>query len=278
MLAPLLITLREGMEAALILGIIFAYLARTGNPRHFGAVWLGTGAAVAASLAAGAAVFLTVGELEGAAEEVFEGTAMFLAVAMLTYMVVWMKRQASAIRGELQEKVRAALATGSGMALSLLAFVVVGREGMETALFFYASTRASTPLESLLGGALGLAIAVALGYSLYRGSHRLNLRAFFNVTGVLLILFAAGLLAHGIHEYHEAGLLPEMIEHVWDVNWLLDEKSTLGRFLTALVGYNANPSLLEVLAYAAYLATALAYYLRDAGRSLSRPSPRPQQA
>lgn len=266
MIAPLLVTLREGLEAALILGIIMAYLARTGNGHRSGPMWAGTGLAVLVSLLAGAAVFFTVGELEGTAEQLFEGSALFLAVAMLTYMVVWMRHQASGIREELQEKVQAALRSGSGFALALMAFVVVVREGIETALFFFASTLSSTPIESIVGGLLGLILAAALGYSFYRGSHRLNLRAFFNVTGVLLIVVAAGLLAHGVHEYQEAGILPEIVEHVWNLNWLLEEESTLGRFATALVGYNGTPSLLEVLAYIAYLGASLTYYFRSSKR------------
>lgn len=278
MLASLLVTLREGLEAALILGIILAYLVRTGNRDRFAPVWLGTGAAVAVSLAAGIAIFLTVGELEGNAEELFEGTAMLAAVAVLTYMVIWMKHQAAGMRASLQERVEVALRSGSGLALGLLAFVVVVREGIETALFFFASALASTPAESVAGGLLGLLLAAVLGYSVYTGSHRLNLRVFFNVTGALLILFAAGLLAHGIHEYHEAGLLPEVVRHVWDVNWLLPERSTLGRFLTALFGYNGNPSLVEVVSYVAYLAVSFGYYFRRPSPRLSEASGRPQQA
>ncbi|MHB0869269.1 MAG: iron uptake transporter permease EfeU [Chloroflexota bacterium] len=274
MVAPLLVTLREGLEAALILGIIVAYLVRTGNRDGLRPVWLGTGLAVLASLLAGAGVFFTVGALEGAAEQVFEGVAMLVAVAMLSYVVVWMRHQSSGLRAQLQEKLQAAVGSGSGLALLLMAFVVVVREGIETALFFFAATRAATPTESVVGGLLGLVLAVALGYSIYRGSHRLDLRAFFNVTGLLLILFAAGLLAHGIHEFHEAGLIPEVVAHVWDVNWLIDEKSTPGRFLTALVGYNGNPSLVEVVAYLAYLAAALAYYFRSAGRPSAVADPR----
>lgn len=267
MVAPLLITLREGLEAALIIGIVLAYLARTGNGHRSAPVWAGTAAAILVSVIAGVAIFLTVGELEGAAEQIFEGTAMLLAVAMLTYMVIWMKRQSSSIRGELQDKVQAALRSGSGLALAAMAFLVVVREGIETALFFFASSRSGTAVESLLGGIAGLALATALGYAVYRGSHRLNLGTFFNATGVLLIVFAAGLLAHGIHEFEEAGVVPILIEHLWDVNWLLDEKSDLGRFLTALVGYNGNPSLLEVAGYVSYLALSLNRYLSPSARS-----------
>jgi len=275
MVAPLLVTLREGLEASLILGIIMAYLDRTGNAHRSGPVWAGTGLAVLVSLVAGAMVFFTVGELNGTGEQIFEGSALFLAVAMLAYMVVWMRHQVSGIRVGLQEKVQAALRSGSGVALALMAFVVVVREGIETALFFFASTRSSSPLESTAGGLLGLIFAVALGYSLYRGSRGLNLRAFFDVTGVLLIIVAAGLLARGVHEFQEAALLPQIVEHVWSTNWLLNEESTMGRFLTALVGYNGSPSLLEVLAYVAYLATSLTYFRSpERPQRLDQPGPK----
>jgi high-affinity iron transporter len=278
MIAPLLVTLREGLEAALIVGIILAHLARTGNRRRFGAVWTGTALAVLVSLLAGAAVFVTVGELEGRPEQIFEGSAMLLAVAMLSYMVVWMRRQASGIGAQLQERLQAVLSSGSGLALMLLAFVVVVREGIETVLFFFAASQTTTPVDSAIGGLLGLAIAGGLGLSIYRGSRWLPLRTFFNVTGGMLLLFAAGLLGHGIHEYQEAGLLPEIVDHVWNVNWLLDENSTLGRFLSALVGYNGSPSLLETLAYLGYLATSFTYYFRTGQRRRGIPERSPRQA
>jgi high-affinity iron transporter len=147
--------------------------------------------------------------------------------------------------------------------LVILAFVVVVREGIETVLFLFAATRvAESPLLFTVGGFLGLAIAIVIGYSIYKGSSRLNLRTFFNVTSLVLIVFAAGLLAHGIHEFHEAGIIPPIIEQVWDINHILPEKSTFGRFLTAIVGYNGNPSLVEVVAYSVYLALALGSYFR----------------
>ena len=267
MIAPLLITLREGLEATLILGIVLAYLARTGNGDRSGQVWAGTAVAILVSLAAGIGIFFTVGELEGAAEQIFEGSAMLLAVAMLTYMVVWMRRQASSIKTDLHARVQTALRSGSSLALALMAFFVVLREGIETALFFFASTRSSTAVESIVGGVLGLGAAALLGYSIYRGSRRLNLSTFFNLTGALLVVFAAGMLAHGVHEYQEAAILPTVVEHVWNLNWLLDEKATAGQFLTALVGYNGNPSLMEVVAYVGYLAASLPYFFGPLARA-----------
>lgn len=253
MAASLLITLREGLEAALIVGIILAYLSKTGNRDKFGVVWFGVGLSVVMSLVVGAGIFLSAGELEGRAEELFEGTAMLTAAGVLTYMIFWMRKQAINIRAHLQAQIHTALETGSLVALGVLAFVAVGREGIETALFMFAATKAATPITATVGGLLGLVTAIVLGYLLYRGTYRLNLRAFFNVTSILLLLFAAGLVAHGIHEFHEAGIIPPVIESVWDTNSVLHEQSTAGSFLKALFGYNGNPSLVEVLAYAAYL-------------------------
>jgi high-affinity iron transporter len=271
MAASMLITLREGLEAALIVGIVLAYLAKTGTRGRSGAVWAGTVGAVVLSLLAGGLIFLTAGEFEGRAEEVFEGTAMFTAVGVLTYMIFWMRRQAINVRAHLVAQVNSALQVGGGLALGLLAFVAVGREGIETALFMFAATKAASPGAATAGGLLGLAAAVVLGFLLYRGTYRMNLRAFFNVTSVLLLLFAAGLLAHGIHEFHEAGLIPPLIEHLWDINAILSENSTAGSFLKALFGYNGNPSLVEVLAWAAYLGLVGWAYFRPATAKELRP-------
>ena len=256
MTAAFLITLREGLEAALIISIILAYLARTGNYDRFRNVWVGVGAGVVVSLAAGAVLFWTLGELSGRAEQIFEGIAMFTAVAVLTYMVIWMKRQAVNMAAHLESHVRSALITGSTMAMASLAFIVVVREGIETVLFMFGAVRSATPTTAAMGGILGLALAVAIGYAGYKGARRLNLSIFFNVTGSLLIIFAGGLLAYGIHEFQEAGLFPIVVEHVWDINHIINEKSGFGSFLKALFGYNGNPSLLEMVFYFGYLATA----------------------
>ncbi len=250
-----------GLEAALIISIILAYLNRTGNRKGFKPVWVGTSRAVIASLIAGAAIYLLAGELTSPAEELFEGATMFLAVGVLTWMLFWMRKQAVNIKANLQAQIQSVLTSGSSLGLVMLAFVVVVREGIETALFLFAATRvAESPVFFGVGGILGLAIAIGIGYSIYKGASRLNLRTFFNATSILLIIFAAGLLAYGIHELQEAAIIPTVVEHVWDINHILPEKSTLGRFLTAILGYNANPSLVEVVAYLVYLALALGSY------------------
>jgi high-affinity iron transporter len=263
MLGALLITLREGLEASLIVGIILAYLARTDNRQSFKFVWLGVALAVLVSLVAGGLVYLLMGELSGQAGEIFEGVAMFVAVGVLTWMIFWMRKQAVDIKAHLQAQIQSVLTRGSSLGLLLLAFVVVVREGIETALFLFAATRvAESAALFTLGGLLGLAIAIGVGYGIYQGTSKLNLRTFFNATSVVLILFAAGLLAHGIHELQEGGIIPIVIEHVWDTNHILAEGSTPGRFLTAVVGYNGNPSLIEVIAYFVYLASTLIVYFR----------------
>ena len=256
----LIITLREGLEAALIVAVILAYLRRVDYPRGIPAVWLGVAGAVTLSLAAGGVIFAMGMALEGRAEEVFEGTALLLAVGVLGWMVVWMKRQAHQITGRLEAGVQDALDTGSGVALAGLAFVAVGREGLETALFLFSAAETTSPFETLVGGVAGLTIAVVLGVAINRGSRRLNLRAFFNVTGVLLIFIAAGLLARGIHELQEAAVMPILVEHVWDINHVLNEQTGAGSFMKGILGYNGNPSLVEAMAYGLFLGATLAYF------------------
>jgi high-affinity iron transporter len=272
-----LITLREGLEAALIVGILLAYLARTGNLARKGAVWTGVGLAVVMSVLAGAVIFVTAGELEGRPEQLFEGTATLTAATVLTYMIFWMRKQAINLRAHLQAQVDAALRSGSLLALGMLAFAAVGREGIETALFMFAAARTATPVAATVGGLLGLGGAVVLGFLLYRGTYRLNLRAFFNVTSVLLLFFAAGLLAHGIHEFQEAGLVAPVVEHLWSTNRVLDNGSTVGSFLRALLGYNAEPSLTEVAVYALYLVlVGWGYFRPPSARELSMAARRSQ--
>ena len=257
-----LLTTREGLEASLIVGIVLAYLAKTDNREHFRVIWAGTAAAVAVSILTGAALFFTVGALEGRSEQIFEGTAMFAAVAVLTWMIFWMRKQAVNIKRELETKIEHAIAAGSAIGLASVVFFAVLREGWETALFLFAISESSSPLSTTVGAIVGLVISITLGVALYMGSRRLNLRQFFTVTGILLIVFAAGLLAHGIHEFQEAGVLPLTVEHVWDTNAIVNEEGTFGEFLTTLFGYNGNPSLLEVSAWGAYLALALVFFLR----------------
>ncbi len=252
MLAAALITFREGLEAALIVGIVLGYLKKTGHIDRQRSVWWGVAAAVVASLIAALGLQAVGARFEGRAEQVFEGVTMLLAAGVLTWMVFWMQAQGRRIKGQLEEEVRQAVAAEQSWGLFSLAFLTVVREGIETVLFLSAAVFTSSPVQTLTGGLGGLAVAVVVGWLLFAASVRLDVRRFFRVTGVLLIVFAAGLVAHGVHEFQETGLLPILVEHVWDINHVLDERSTLGSVLKSLFGYNGNPSLIEVLSYVGY--------------------------
>jgi high-affinity iron transporter len=200
------IVLREAFEACLVLGIVFAFLDKSGQrERHGRAVWQGALWAVLLSVAIGAVLFVTVGELEGSAEQIYEGTAMLVAAGLVTWMAFWMRRQARTIGASLRSQVGVAVASGGGAALVAVAFVAVAREGLETSIFLFASVGDDGVLVTVIGGALGLATAIVLGVGVYRGSLRMNLGRFFMVTGLLVIAFAAYLIIGGLHELGEAG-------------------------------------------------------------------------
>lgn len=208
-MAAAIVMLREGFEASLVVGVILAFLNRTGHRDAFAAVWAGTAAAAAVS-AAVAALLVAVGvELEGTAEAAWEAATMLVAAGLLTWMIFWMRRQARTIRRQLEAQVERALLTGSAVGLALVAFVGVLREGLETALFLVGSFEGTNRLVSSLGAAAGLCGAIALGYLFYRGSDRLDLPRFFRFTSGLLLLFAAYLLANGLHKLSATGVMPE---------------------------------------------------------------------
>ncbi|TLN14430.1 iron transporter, partial [bacterium] len=188
--------------------------------------------------------------LEEPAEQIFEGISMLLAAGILTWMLFWVRHQARHQRAGIEAQIRGSLA---GRPIFWLAFLAVFREGLELALFLLAVGTNSAPLQTLLGALLGIATAALLGVVTFNSSRRLSLRAFFQATNILLLLVAAGLVAHGIHEFVEIGWLPTLIDPLYDVNGILNENSILGSLLKALFGYNGNPSLLEALAYTGYL-------------------------
>jgi len=256
-IAATLISFREGLEAALIVGIVIGYLVKIGQRVQVRIAWAGVIAAVLASVLVALGITTIGAELKGRAEQIFEGTTMFLAVGVLTWMIFWMRSQARFMKSSLEKEVLTAATSGQSVALFSVAFLAVFREGVETALLLSASALAADGFGTLMGALIGLALAAALGWAIYVSTVRLNLRLFFNTTSVLLLFFAAGLLAHGVHEYQEAGILPTTIEHVWNLNPILDETSAVGEILKALFGYNGNPSLLEVLSYLAYWVLAL---------------------
>jgi high-affinity iron transporter len=252
MLASLILSLREGLEAALVVSILLAALRKTKLTGLIPVVWRGIAAAIGVNLVAGLVMTWLGAEFQGRAEQIFEGTAMLAAALMLTWMIIWMRRQSVNLQKDLESGISQAAGQGNKWGLFWLSFLAVGREGLELVLFLAAARMTSTALQTTLGAVLGLSIAIVLGWGLFASSKRLNLRQFFNVTNILLIFFAAGLVANGIHEFNEAGIIPALIEPVWDLNPVLNENQPIGQLLTALFGYNANPSLTECLGYLAY--------------------------
>jgi high-affinity iron transporter len=257
MLPAVVIGFREGLEAALIVGIVIGYLVKIDQRAHIKMAWAGVGAAALASALVAVGITLVGAELVGRPEQIFEGTTMFLAVAVLTWMIFWMRTQARALKTSLEKDIRAAVSSGVAWGLFWLAFVAVFREGVETALLLSASAFTTAGASTFSGAVLGLALAMALGWAIYASTVGLNVSLFFNVTSVLLLFFAAGLLTNGVREFQEASLLPLTIAHVWDMRPLLNEESVLGEILKALFGYNGSPSLLEVITYVGYWVVAL---------------------
>ena len=267
----LLTGLREGVEAALIVAIVLAYLAKTGNARHFPKIWLGTGSAVLVSVAAGVALYLTVGGLQEPYEQIFEGATMLLAAGVVTWMLFWMRRQAGSVKGELQRSVDRVLTEGSLWGLALLAFTAVIREGIETSLFLVGQIQAASAAQagapSVLAGAIvGLAIALGIGYGFYRGSRVINLQTFFRWTGIALVFIAAGLLSHAVHEFVEVGIITVGTQTAFDISRVLphdpESGNVLGQLLRALFGYSSTPEVVTLIVHLAYLAIVLPLYLR----------------
>jgi high-affinity iron transporter len=274
-----LIGLREGVEAALIVAIVLAYVARTGNGRHIPKIWLGSGVAVVLSVALGLLIFNTVGSFEEPYEQLFEGSAMLLAAVVVTWMLFWMRRQSMNLRGELQAAVDRVLSEGTAWGLAVLAFTAVIREGVETALFLAGqATSAETGAGSvLIGAVLGLGVAVLIGWGFYRGSRAIDLRRFFRWTGIALVFIAAGLLSHAVHEFIEvaeiSGVTVIGSQTAFDISAVLSHDDGIGQFLRAIFGYSASPEVLTFVVHVAYVVAILTLYLRPV-----RPAPPAQRA
>jgi high-affinity iron transporter len=261
-----LIGLREGVEAALLIGVSIAYLVGSGRRDRLSWIWLGTLAAILASLGVGALLVVTVGELPPPYEQAFEAGAMFVAAVIVTWMLFWMRRRSRTLRGELQAQLGRALDTDAPSWLAILAFVSVIREGIETVLFSFGQIAAagSTPgavLDVVGGTAVGVAASAVIGYAIYRGSRRINLGTFFSWTGLLLVFLAAGLLSRGVHELVEIGVIPFGTQAAFDLAPLLPDASGLAVTLHALVGYVAQPEVVVVGAYVGYLVPVLVAFI-----------------
>ena len=264
MLSTFLIALREGLEAALIIGILVAYLVKTGRNHLLTPLWVGVGLAITASLALGGFLSFTSAELTPRGEEFFAGTTSFLAVGFVTWMIFWMKRAARGLRDELHGKVDSAVGAGS-LAIAVTAFVAVVREGLETALFIYTNFKTVGAASSAtIGLILGLALAVALGYLIYNRSVKINLSKFFQITGTALVVVAAGVLSYGIHEYQELGWLPGAESFIWDVTSWMAKDSILATVLAGSIGFDTTTSWLQFFVAGAYIAVILWLYLKPA--------------
>lgn len=266
MLATYLIGLREGLEAALIISILVAYLVRTDRRSALPWVWTGVGLAVAMSMGVALVLNMTSAALSDTAEELFAGIMSLLAVALVTWMVFWMKSASRTIASDLRGSLDRAFSMGVG-AVAAMAFVSVAREGLETAVFFFSLTEsAGEGYRPVLGLVLGLATSAGIGLLLYRGAIRVNLSTFFRYTGLLLILVAAGVLAYGVHELQEVGLLPGEDNLAFDVSATIPPDSWYASVARGVVGFRPAMSVLEVAAWAAYVATTTFLFLRPSSR------------
>jgi high-affinity iron transporter len=258
-----LIGLREGLEAALVVVILVAFLVKTDRRWALKHVWGGVAAAVALSVAIGAVLTYGTRQLSFETQELIGGSASILAVAFVTAMVFWMRTAARTISGELKGRLDQALSVG-GWAVALVGFLGVGREGLETALFFYASvqTAGAGTSQPLVGFVAGLAVAVVLGVLIYRGAVRINLSKFFRYTGIALVVVAAGILSYGIHDLQEAALLPGLSSLAFDVSGAVPPDSWYGALLKGTVNFTPATTWLQAIAWTVYLVVVMTFFLR----------------
>jgi len=262
-LANLLIGLREGLEAALVVSILVAFLVRTDRREALPRVWLGVAIAVTISVAVTVALGLAQQALTFTAQEALGGSLSIIAVGFVTWMIFWMRRVGRTISKELEGRLESAVAMGS-TAVVVMAALAVGREGLETALFFYTAAQAAgETTQPLIGFLIGIAIAVALAYLIYRGALRINLGKFFTVTGVLLIFVAAGILAYGVHDLQEAAILPGLTTLAFDVSAAIPPDSWYGTLLKGIFNFSPQTTVLEAIVWVAYVAVVLTLFLRS---------------
>ncbi|KJY17518.1 MULTISPECIES: iron uptake transporter permease EfeU [Streptomyces] len=279
-----LIGLREGLEASLVVCILVAYLVKTERRDALRPVWLGIGIACALSLAFGALLEFGSQELTFEAQELLGGSLSIISVGLVTWMVFWMKRTARHLKAELHGKLDSALAMGTG-ALVATAFLAVGREGLETALFVWASVRASGEGSSapLIGVLLGIATAIVLGYLFYRGALRINLAKFFRWTGAMLVVVAAGVLAYGVHDLQEARFLSGLNDRAFDISTAVPPDSWYGTLLKGVFNFQPDPTVLQLTVWALYLVPVLVLFFAERGgrrrpASAATPSDSPTSA
>lgn len=276
MLATFVIGLREGLEAALIVGIVAAFLHRQGRAETVRLVWLGVGLAVGICAAVAIGLQLLAASLPELQQEMLETVIGIVAVGMVTYMIVWMRRHARDLKGHLESAAGDALASGTAWALVGMAFLAVLREGFETAVFLLAAFQASTSsLAAATGAVAGILTAVAIGYGIYRGGVRLDLARFFRLTGLVLVIVAAGLVATVLHTAAEAGWVTVGQGTAVDLGWLIQEGSLTAALATGILGFQAQPTVLEVVGWLAYFIPMSLYVMWPQRRSAIPPRVRP---
>jgi high-affinity iron transporter len=269
-LPTLVIFLREGVEASMIIAILLAYLNRIGRREHFRDVFIGVGAALILATAGGAIAYATIRSYDGSrVQTIFETVTYLVAATVLTYMTFWMRNHARSLSRELRARADAALDGRARWGLGLLAFQAVGREGLETVVFTLAIIFSTSTAGALSGAAIGLAAALVIAFVIYRLGHRLNLARFFTVIGILLMVFAAGLLADSVENLQQLGWLPILNAPMWNSARVLSEGSSFGDVLHSFFGYSDAPTPLQLLVYAGYLAAVILAYL-GARRVLAR--------
>jgi high-affinity iron transporter len=262
MIPTFVITLREGVEAALIVGIIAAFLVKEGRRDALRQMWIGVGIAIALCIGVAIALEIIGQELPQREQEGLETVVGLIAVMAVTYMIVWMRRNARGIKATLEGEAASALAAGSTMALIAMAFLAVLREGLETAVFLLAAFQNATDTTAAGSGAvLGLLAAAAIGLGLYRGGVRINLSRFFRITGVVLVFVAAGLLASAAHTAHEAGWINGLQAQAIDLSWLVQPGTISGSLLTGMLGLQPAPTVIEASLYLLYAVPMMAYVL-----------------
>lgn len=261
MLSSFIIALREGLEAALIVGIVIAYVQKSERKSRVIYVWLGVAAAVALSLGLGAILSFTSRSLSDRGTAIFAGVTSIAAVVLVTWMVFWMKQRSKYLRGDLVHKVDTAFVAGP-LALAGVAFLAVIREGLETSIFVYTNFKSlADPWGSSLGLVIGFALAITVGYLIFKTSLTINISKFFTYTGIALIVVSAGVLAYGVHEFQELGYLPGAYSYAFDLSSVLGPHSLAGAVLSGAVGFDASTSWLQLGIYALYLTIVCGLYL-----------------
>lgn len=265
MLPTFLITFRESLEASLIISVIFGYLIKTGRGNYSSTVLRGVAAGMGASVVAALLFSRFIGGLEGFAETLFEGSMMLFASLLISTLLMWAMKNSN-IFHRIRNDVDVSLNKRQEAGLFLLSFIAVFREGVETVLFLAAVNFSSG--VSFVGASVGFLAAIMIGYAFFISTGKLNIKSFFQVTGFLLLLFAAGLFAHSVHEFQEAGLLPFFAQQAWNTEQILSDKGFVGSIMKSLLGYNAAPSVLEVVAYFSYIGiVSLVYYRVHAAKN-----------